>query len=165
MKSANFPWICLWKSCEIWLFFPQPTRSPEKSSCLTNKCENIFDVVTRSVWTLMSVSMYELWTRFLVVFYPGFQIKVFFSKQSGSNVTGQLRSQSRHCALTSHYFKLCPLHKSVLSQMLLLFHFFTAVHVSSQRTYENLFLVHRFVVLVLEALYPQHFVFFTSCLH
>ena len=21
-KSANFPWICLWKSCEIWLFFP-----------------------------------------------------------------------------------------------------------------------------------------------
>lgn len=79
--------------------------------------------MTRSVWTLMSVSMYELWTRFLVVFYPGFQIKVSFSKRSGSNVTGQLRSQSRHCALTSHYFKLCPLHKSVLSQILLLFHF------------------------------------------
>ena len=85
--------------------------------------------------------------------------------RQGERLTGQLPSQSRHCALTSHYFKLCPLHKSVLSQILLLFHFFTAVHVSSQRTYENLFLVHRFVVLVLEALYPRHFVFFTSCLH
>ena len=121
------------------------------------------------------VSMYGLST-FLGVFYPGFQIKVFFSIRSGSNVTsqhdrqderltGQLPNQSRHCALTSCYFKLCPLHKSVLSQILLLFHFFTAVHVSSQRTYENFCLFHRFVVLVLEALYPRHFVFFTSCLH
>ena len=87
---------------------------------------------------------------FLGVFYPGFQIKVFFSIRSGSNVTsqhdrqderltGQLPNQSRHCALTSCYFKLCPLHKSVLSQILLLFNFFTAVHVSSQRTYESLF--------------------------
>ena len=58
--------------------FPQPTRSPEKSSCLTNKCENIFDVVTRSVWTLMSVSMSELWTRFLVVFTQDFRSKFFF---------------------------------------------------------------------------------------
>ena len=24
-----FPWICLWKSCEIWLFFPRPIRSPK----------------------------------------------------------------------------------------------------------------------------------------
>ena len=24
-----FPWICPWKSREIWLFFPRPTRSPD----------------------------------------------------------------------------------------------------------------------------------------
>ena len=28
-KSAVFPWIYLWKSREIWLFFPQPTGSPD----------------------------------------------------------------------------------------------------------------------------------------
>ena len=27
-KSAVFPRICPWKSREIWLFFPRPTRSP-----------------------------------------------------------------------------------------------------------------------------------------
>ena len=49
------------KCLEIWLFFPGSIRSPEKSCCLTNKSNSIFNFVTRSAWTLMCVSRYELW--------------------------------------------------------------------------------------------------------
>ena len=51
-------------------------REKCKTWKLTNKSENIFNFVTWSAWTPMSVSMRKLQTMVLAAFHPGFQIKV-----------------------------------------------------------------------------------------
>ena len=59
VKLANFSVNLSLKMPRNLTFFPWPFKSPEKSCCLTNKSENIFNFVTRSAWTPMSISMPE----------------------------------------------------------------------------------------------------------
>ena len=178
MKSANFPEIGPWKSCEIWFFFLQPTRSPEKSHCLTNKSENTFNVVTKSVWTPMSVSMlFQCMDckRFWVYFTQDFRSKFFFQYDPDRmwpvNMTGKTKGWPVNFPISPdivHWpavISSFALYINLYSVRFYCYLIFLQLYMFLHRELMNLCFVHRFVVLVLEALYPQHFVFFTSCLH